>query len=197
MNISKIITLFLVLLIANFSTALAETKYTIDSHNSSVNFSTIKKQYVVEPAVFKRIEGTVSDTGEVEISIDLSSIDTKISAKNDRITKLFFKVMQFPKAVIRAKVDMKKIKSITYYRKMEIPATLEFYGTTKDIKLNVLITKAYRSRLLITSLQPIIIDADDYAIPAENLVKLANTVGGLSLSNKAAVNFVLAFKPKK
>jgi len=197
MKLNKVIIIFSLLLIVGFNSAFANTKYAVDSNNSVVNFSTIKKQYVVEPAVFKRIEGTISDSGDIEISIDLNSIDTNIPIRNTRIEELFFKIIKFPRATIRTKIDMKKIKSISHYRKMEIPATLEFYGKPKEIKLNILVAKTYRSRLLITSMQPIIINADDYGIPAENLVKLAKTVGGLSISNKAAVNFVLTFKPNK
>ncbi|CAC9535014.1 hypothetical protein [uncultured Gammaproteobacteria bacterium] len=197
MSLNKIVTVSSLLLIVGFNSAFAGTKYSVDSHNSIVNFSTIKKQYVVEPAVFKNTQGTISDSGDVEISIDLNSIDTKIGIRDTRIEELFFKIVKFPKATIKAKIDMNKIKSISYYRKMEIPATLELYGTTKKIKLNIMVAKTYRNRLLITSMQPIIVNTDDYKIPAENLVNLANTVGGLSLSNKAAVNFVLTFKPNK
>ncbi|MBA5248774.1 MAG: YceI family protein [Gammaproteobacteria bacterium] len=197
MNLINKSTVIFLLLIASMNYALAGNKYSVDSRNSVVNFSTIKKQYVVESAVFKHIEGNVSDLGDVEISIHLDSIDTKIPIRDSRIQKLFFKVVDFPKAVIKAKIDMKKIKSISYYRKMKIPATLTLYGKTKAIKLNVLVAKTYKSRLLITSMKPIIINASDYGIPAENLVKLAKTVGGLSLSNKAAVNFVLTFKKDK
>ncbi|MCK5894587.1 MAG: YceI family protein [Endozoicomonadaceae bacterium] len=75
-----------------------------------------------------------------------------------------------------------------------MPATLEFHGKAKEIKLNILAAKTYENRLLITFIQPVIVDANDYGIPAENLTNLANTVGGLSLSNKVAVNFVLTFK---
>jgi hypothetical protein len=77
MNLNKIITIFSLLLIVGFNSVFADTKYTVDSKNSIVNFSTIKKQYVVEPAVFKHIEGSISDSGDVEISVDLNSIDTK------------------------------------------------------------------------------------------------------------------------
>ena len=190
----KIITVFLLLLAVGFSNAFAGTKYTVDSDNSVVNFSTIKKQYVVEPAFFKKIEGSISDSGNVKISIDLNSVDTKIGIRDSRIESLFFKVIKFPKAIVRAKVDLNKIGELASYGKMDIPATLEFYGKTKKITLNVLVAKVYKNRLLITSMEPIIINADDYGIPAGNLVNLAKKVGGISISSKAAVNFVLTLK---
>jgi hypothetical protein len=38
---------------------------------------------------------------------------------------------------------------------MEIPAILEFYGISKEIKLEVLIAKVYKNKLLITSMKAI------------------------------------------
>jgi polyisoprenoid-binding protein YceI len=61
---------------------------------------------------------------------------------------LFFKVAKFPQATIKATIDMKKLKSIRYYKRMEIPAILEFYGVSKKIKLDVLIAKVYKKKLL-------------------------------------------------
>jgi polyisoprenoid-binding protein YceI len=151
---------------------------------------------VVEPAVFEGVTGSISNSGKVEINIDLSSVNTNISIRDQRLKALFFKVVKFPQASVKATIDMKKIKSIRHYKRMEIPAILEFYGISKEIKLEVLIAKVYKNKLLITSMKPIIINAKDYGIPAKNLMVLSKTVGGLSLSDKVAVNFVLSFAHK-
>ncbi|CAC9547694.1 hypothetical protein [uncultured Gammaproteobacteria bacterium] len=187
---------FLLLSLTTLNSAFAAPKYIVDSNNSVVNFSTIKKQYVVEPAVFEGVTGSISVLGKVEINIDLSSVNTNISIRDQRMKDLFFKVAKFPQATIKATIDMKKLKSIRYYKRMEIPAILEFYGVSKKIKLDVLIAKVYKKKLLVTSMKPIIINANDYGVPAKNLIALSKTVGGLSLSDKAAVNFVLSFAHK-
>lgn len=188
---------FLLLSLSTLNSAFAAPKYIVDSNNSVVNFSTIKKQYVVDPAVFEGITGSISNSGQAEININLSSIDTNIPIRDQRLKALFFKVAKFPQATIKATIDMKKIKSIRYYKRMEIPAILEFYGVSKEIKLEVLIAKVYKKKLLITSMKPIIINAKDYGVPAKNLVALSKTVGGLSLSEEVAVNFVLSFADKQ
>jgi polyisoprenoid-binding protein YceI len=195
-SIKTTLTAFLLLSLTTLNGAFAASKYMVDSNNSVVNFSTIKKQYVVEPAVFEGVTGSISNSGKVEINIDLSSVNTNISIRDQRLKALFFKVVKFPQASVKATIDMKKIKSIRHYKRMEIPAILEFYGISKEIKLEVLIAKVYKNKLLITSMKPIIINAKDYGIPAKNLMALSKTVGGLSLSDKVAVNFVLSFAHK-
>jgi polyisoprenoid-binding protein YceI len=195
-SIKTTLAAFLLLSLTTLNGAFAASKYMVDSNNSVVNFSTIKKQYVVEPAVFEGVTGSISNSGKVEINIDLSSVNTNISIRDQRLKALFFKVVKFPQASVKATIDMKKIKSIRHYKRMEIPAILEFYGISKEIKLEVLIAKVYKNKLLITSMKPIIINAKDYGIPAKNLMVLSKTVGGLSLSDKVAVNFVLSFAHK-
>ncbi|VVH65182.1 hypothetical protein BSPLISOX_2078 [uncultured Gammaproteobacteria bacterium] len=195
-SIKTTLAAFLLLSLTTLNGAFAASKYMVDSNNSVVNFSTIKKQYVVEPAVFEGVTGSISNSGKVEINIDLSSVNTNISIRDQRLKALFFKVVKFPQASVKATIDMKKIKSIRHYKRMEIPAILEFYGISKEIKLEVLIAKVYKNKLLITSMKPIIINAKDYGIPAKNLMALSKTVGGLSLSDKVAVNFVLSFAHK-
>ncbi len=192
----KLIAVF-ILFFAISASVIAANKYIVDSKNSVVNFTIIKEQFVVEPAVIPNIKGTMSALGEIDITIDLNSVDTNVAIRNTRLKQLFFNTVKFPKAIIKASINPKDIKKITYYKKMTIPATLEFYGTTKDIILDVLVAKVYRSRLLVTSIKPVIINAEDYGIPNNNLVALAKTVGGLAISNKVGVNFVLVFKKDK
>ncbi len=193
----KKIALVLLLFFAVSTYTLAVNKYIVDSNNSFVNFATIKKQFVVEPALISNISGNISKLGEIKIVVDLNSVDTNIGIRNTRLKNIFFNIAKFPKAIISAKIDPKVIKKIAYYKKMTIPASLEFYGAKKDIKLDILVAKVYRSHLLVSSIKPIVINANDYGIPNKNLLALAKTVGGLSISNKAGVNFVIAFKKDK
>jgi hypothetical protein len=69
-SIKTTLTAFLLLSLTTLNGAFAASKYMVDSNNSVVNFSTIKKQYVVEPAVFEGVTGSISNSGKVEINID-------------------------------------------------------------------------------------------------------------------------------
>jgi polyisoprenoid-binding protein YceI len=174
----------------------AQAKYTLEGEYSAVHFSSIKKQYIVEPAVFQKVSGSISDSGDVEVSIDLNSIETRIPIRNERINKLFFESVKFPNATVKAKIDMGMLKGITDFKKMEIPATLNFYGKSKPIKLKALIAKVGKDKFVVTSMSPTIVNAKDFGIPDNNITKLAATVGGFSISSKVGVSFVLSFTAK-
>lgn len=169
----------------------AETAYTVDGNNSIVSFATIKKQYIVEPATFNKLSGQVSAEGDAEFSIDLASLDTSNPVRDQRLLELFFKVTDHPTATVKAKIDMQALAAAATQNKMQLPATLELYGNTHDITLDVLVSKLADGQLLVTSIKPLIISARDYAIPAENLAALAGTVDNIPLSDTVALNFIL------
>jgi polyisoprenoid-binding protein YceI len=186
---------FIVVLGISFSGIFvgAQAKYTLDGDHSAVHFSTIKKQYIVEPAVFKKVSGSISNSGNVEVQIDLNSIETRIPIRNERINKLFFDSVKFPNATVKAKIDMAMLKGIRDFKKMDLPATLNFYGKSKAIKLKVLIAKVGKNKFVATSMAPTIVNAKDFGVPDNNITKLAATVGGFNISNKVGVSFVLSF----
>lgn len=191
-NVFKNIGLYL-LLAVSFNTF---GKYQLNADASSVSFSTIKTQYIVEPAYFKKISGSIDKKGHLLIDIPLKSIETGIPIRNLRLQQLFFITNKYPNASIRATLDLKKINAISGYSKMEIPAYLSLYGKTKEINLSVIVGK-HGCNLTANTSKPIIINANDYGIPAQNLINLAKTVGGISISPIVPVNFSLAFNANK
>ena len=57
--IVKIISI-LFLFISTSLSAIAGNSYEVDSDNSSVSFSVTKKQYIIEPAVFEYVAGSLN-----------------------------------------------------------------------------------------------------------------------------------------
>ncbi|ENM5760318.1 YceI family protein, partial [Vibrio mimicus] len=84
----------------------ASDGYTLDSKVSSVSFATIKSQYVVEPAVFGNLSGSIDENGSFEISIDINSINTGISIRDTRLSDILFESFKYPKVNVVGKVDL-------------------------------------------------------------------------------------------
>ncbi len=192
--IKKVSILLALLWIINANAAFAGFEYSVDSNNSVVMFSVVTKQYIVEPAVFRNIGGSISKLGYIEIDIDVSSIDTHIPLRDKRLKHVFFKIEEFPMAHIMTKIDMNKLESIPHYKQMEISATLEFYGNSKEVKLNILVARICENKLLIVSMEPFIVDASDFGVPASNMIELSKRAGNIEISDEVAVTFVLSFK---
>ena len=181
-------------LLCSASTAFAGGRhdYKIDENLSSVYFTTVKLQYVVEPAVFNKVSGSLRKSGDVSLKIPLASLDTKVAIRNMRLQELFFQASRFPHVEINAKIDRDKLHDIDEVGKMNVAATIKFYGNTKKTNLNLLVAKNHDS-IVVSSLAPTMINANDFGIPASNLQKLAATVGGIPIADTVGVSFVLTF----
>ena len=85
--------------------SFAETGYTLDPKLSNITFATIKKQFVVEPASIKPLSGGLTEDGQFSILLDLKSVSTGVSIRDQRLNELYFESMTFPEGKISGKVD--------------------------------------------------------------------------------------------
>ncbi len=157
---------------------------------SSISFATIKKQYVIEPAMVENIQGKYSN-GRFDLSIDFNNIETNIPVRNSRINQLFLKTNLYPLVKVSGQFNQKLlVKPIT---QTTIKAKVEFYGQVKNFEIPVIIHKA-GELMTVNSYKPVIVKASDFNIPADNLKNLSATVGGISISDSIPLNINLTFK---
>ncbi|AUI88274.1 hypothetical protein BS333_18190 [Vibrio azureus] len=169
---------------------LADNSYALNPEFSSVNFATIKKQYIIEPATLNTLEGSIDKEGKFELKIELKGIDTGVPIRNTRLQEIFFETVKFPQATVTGKVSLKALSGGP--NKMIIPANITLFGHTKTLDFPVVILKT-KELMMISSTQPIIINASDFGIPNENLDKLSSTVGNIAISGTVPLSLVLTF----
>lgn len=178
--------------ISSTSFAHGKTPYTLDNALSSVSFVTIKKQYVVEPAIADELAGSIDHANKLKLSIALSSIDTGIGIRNTRLNQLFFQSERFPTINVTADLTPQDLIANNGVSKKTIAINVNINGHNKVINTQVLVTQVGK-QLVVSSLSPIIISAADFSIPAKNIITLAKTVGGISISTIVPVNFNIVF----
>lgn len=171
-------------------TTFASENLNIVPELSSVSFASIKKQYVIEPAVVDNIQGKYANN-TFNVSIDFNNIKTNIPIRDERINNVFLKTNLYPLVKIQGYFDLKSIKEpIT---KTSIKANVDFYGQVKEYEISVLIHQA-NGLLTVNSYKPIIVKASDFGIPTQNLINLAALVGGINISDTIPLNINLTFK---
>jgi hypothetical protein len=192
----KFLWLFIFLFICSNIGAKENKKvYTLDTKNSVVSFSTIKKKYIVEPAIFKVIEGSISLMGDIDITIDIGKLTTGDIRRDLKLKQVFLGDKRFTKAKITSKISPKFVNSIINYKQKKLPATIEFFGIKRKENINFIISKTTQKRFLVASMEPIIINLGDYSFPIYILSTLSQAIKGGSISTEMAFNFVLTFKP--
>ena len=60
--------------------------------SSRIGFVSIKNNSIGENNAFERVSGSISASGEVSLSVDLSSVETGIGIRNERLQKMLFEV---------------------------------------------------------------------------------------------------------
>lgn len=182
-----------VLLLAASYQSYAQSSYTIDETVSTVNFATIKKQYVVEQASVSHISGRVSESGELTASVPLSKISTGISIRDDRLNQLFFNSAAFPNIGVTSNIPADLLKADSVVKQITLPVSLTIMGTTQTVDMTLNVVKS-GDIVAVSSARPVIIRASAFGIPTDNLTQLAATVGGIAISDTVPVNISLVLK---
>ena len=188
----KLIFIFTLLLATN--TAFAQ--WTLDNTKSSIHFISIKKSKVAESHHFKKMQGSINNKGDITLDIDLSSVETKIPIRNDRMKTVFFETSQFSTAQITASINPNKLAKMKVGDAFTVllKVKLSLHDLKKSIAANVNVVKLSDNRLFATTVTPIIVNAADYAL-AEGIEKLRTIAGLTSISLAVPVTLNLYFNP--
>ncbi|EPE37636.1 hypothetical protein CF66_2342 [Candidatus Photodesmus katoptron] len=167
------------------------SKYQLDNSISTISYASIKKQYIVEPATITTLTGSINEEGVFQVNISPLGIDSLNPIRDKRLNELFFQSNKYPNIEVSGKVNLSEIDFMPI--KMTIPANITLLGNTKKMQIPLLIIKS-KDYLSVSSTNHIIINSDDFSIPIDNLNKLAETVGGIPISNTVPVIVNLIFK---
>ncbi|WP_299593286.1 YceI family protein [uncultured Microbulbifer sp.] len=172
--------------------ALADWQLAGDA--SSVNFVSVKKANIAEMHHFKGLNGSISDDGKAELTIDLATVETNIPIRNERMQKMLFNTTKFAKATISTSVDTAKLKALKAGQSMAVDAdvTVNVHGETKTEKAALQVTGLEGGKLLVTTSAPIIVNAGNYKL-LEGIEKLREVAGLDSISPIVPITAKLVF----
>ncbi len=182
------------LMLLGFS-PLAIADWELLNDESSLHYVSIKSSNAGEVNSFQKLSGSVSDSGEVSLNIDLASVETDIPIRNERMQEMFFDVGKFAEANISGSVDLARVSELevgdTYTD--SIALKLSLHGVSKDVTSGVQITKLSNDKMLVTSLEPVIVNAGDYKL-AEGIEALREIASLPTVSTVVPVTYSLVFK---
>ena len=145
---------------------------------SKVGYVSIKNNAIAEHNVFSGVTGSLSKKGQLKITIDLSTVETQVDIRNQRMRELFFEVTQYPQAVVTAELDVQELAQIDSGAPLEIvkPFTLSLHGieVTAEAHLRVV---AVGGRAWVSTVRPILISAADFGL--EGGVAALQKIAGL------------------
>lgn len=185
----KLLTSTLLILAAPLSFA----EWTL-SPDSSVKFLSTKNTNITEVHEFTQVSGSVSDKGNAEIAIDLTSVETGIGIRNERMQSMLFNVSDYATATVSADLPetmMLALKNGETATSL-LPLTLELHGEKKDIETDVLATAAADGHVIVTTQSPVLVNAGEFKL-AKGVEALREVAGLDRISTTVPVTFTLLF----
>lgn len=187
-----------ILMIMMAATIVGAAEWVIDPTKSQLNFISTKKINVAEVHKFNNIEGQLNTQGQLEIEIDLMSVDTHIAIRDERIKTFLFEVNKFTTATLRAMIEPSALEAIAEgaSERFTVDATLHLHGETQPLVADVIVTRLVGAKLSVVSVTPIILNAGDFSLVA-GIDKLTSLAKLPSISHAVPVSFYLTFNLKR
>jgi len=166
--------------------------WSIDNAQSTVNFVSVKKTHVMEAHHFNTLTGTLSEEGQFSLSIDLKSVDTGISIRDQRMKEHFFEQNKFANATVSATISPSILAQLKVNQttSMSLTGQLDLHGNKQPIALLMSVTKLSNSDLVVASQKPVIIQASNFGL-VKGIDTLRQLAGLPSISTTVPVSFVL------
>ncbi len=151
----------------------------LKSDSSHLAYGTVKIDDVGEVNSFTNLSGHVSEDGKVEIDIDLSSVETNIDIRNERMIEHVFR--KAATATLTAKIDMKEVSGLDVGASttVDVGAKLSLVGTDVDFDTEMFILRLSETSVMVSTNDMVFISAEDAGVSAgvDKLMELAQLPG--------------------
>ena len=170
----------------------AQADWILANESSQLNFVSTKASHIAETHTFTELSGQITDDGAAKLVIDLTSVDTGIDIRDQRMQSMLFDVVSFPDARIETRLDLPALETLTAPTTLVIEAELSLAGQTTPVQGQVLVVPVDRSRVSITTVAPIIVRAPSLGL--ESGIEALREIAGLpSIGYSVPVTFSLIF----
>lgn len=164
----------------------------LDPAQSTVYYTSVKKNTVAENNRFRKLSGSLTRAGKLEIHIDLASVDTGIGIRDERVRSVLFNTQQYPQSLVTAELDPAALKSWKGLTVVQLPFMLSLHGLDASMKASVNILRPDAGTLVVTSREPVLVDAADFNL-LKGISELQKLAALPQISPVVPVGFTLVF----
>ena len=159
----------------------------LDNALSALSLVSVKKGTAGEVHTIDKLSGSLSDAGELSVTLDLTSVNTKIEIRDERMRNNLFETGANPTATVTAKIG----KVADGVSRVTGSLELNLHGVKKSLDFEAIAVMA-GDKLVVSSAKPIIINAADFGLEG-GVAKLQELAKLPSIATAVPVGFVLTF----
>lgn len=148
------------------SASVWAASYQLNAEQSSLSFSSVKNENLVEQHSFATLDGSIDKRGNAVLNIDLASVVTHIDLRDERMRDLFFQVAEFPQATASIALDKMLLKQLKpgFNAVKTLPVEVSLHGQSKLYQQALRITVAADKSIQVTTVRPLYLDVADFAL---------------------------------
>ena len=139
--------------------------WALDRDQSELTFLSDKNSGIVERHSFQSFDAQLSSSGAFEASIDVSTVETGIHIRNDRMRAMLFNVPNFPKATVTGAIP--EFSASTYSdRSTQLAVSLQvsLVGITQEVPARLSVVRDSTGGFSVQTLEPILLKASDFGL---------------------------------
>jgi polyisoprenoid-binding protein YceI len=171
----------------------AQAQWSLDNSASTLSFVTVKADHVGEVHTFDQLSGSIDDRGNVEIMVELASVNTLIDIRNERMQNMLFETNLFPRAMITGDVDLASFVEMSPGASItaQVEFKLDIHGVSNSYNTELIVTRLASGVVASTS-KPIIVTAASHGL-VDGVEALREIAGLPSISRSVPVTFNVVF----
>ncbi|NRD73217.1 YceI family protein [Shewanella sp. VB17] len=184
----------MILSIASLTSMNASAQWSLAPSSAELKFLSTKvftnKQSVTETSSFHTLSGKVSDEGELHLTVNLGSVDTQVSIRDQRLRDWVFEVAKYQNAEISAKIDKANFSDLTVGKPLRIKQSLilKTHGKSLPLAADLQLVKDLDGSIHVASISPILLDVKQLGLN-EGVEKLIEVMGLASINQQIPITF--------
>ncbi len=172
----------------------AAADWTIDGDTSALHFLSTKNSQVTEVHKFDSFNGNLSDSGKLNVEVDLSSVNTAIDIRNKRMQEMLFNVSKYATANFEATLTdtMMKLNAGDVVNG-KVDGILTLHGQAVPTTFAVTVSQVDEDTLTVSTSAPTLIKAESFGL-AKGVAALQEIAGLKSITTTVPVTFSVTLK---
>lgn len=192
----RTVSLLLVLLISTIYSNTSHAEWALNNTESSLNFISTKNQHINESHTFTQLSGAISETGSITVNVDLTTVETNIPIRNERMQTYLFNTKETPTATLVAQIPQQALALESGNSMLvTVKSSITINGVDANYDVHVRVNKHQNGDISATTTQPILIQAASHKL-IPGLDKLKELAGLNGIGFASPVTFSVIFNAK-
>lgn len=169
--------------------------WALNGAESSITFTSVKNGDIEEVHTISGLTGGADFMGEFSVTMDLSTLETNIDIRNQRMNEFLFETDTFAEARISGQFEVGDFAGLPVGATLQtrVNGTLWLHGYEAPIAMDIIVVRTAWDSVTVSSFLPVQINAADFNLE-DGLATLQDLAGLDSISPVSEVSFRLVLE---